>query len=104
VEKWDLSADTYSRYEIREVARDVNGKVAYSADGRKIICSRASDDGIFLRSTEDRLQPPLTMTMPEMELKTFSSDSDGRCVHTLFVSEDESAAVKRLNIETGDEV
>jgi WD40 repeat protein len=46
----------------------------------------------------------MTMTVPTMDCKTFSVDSDGRHVDTLFVSEDEPAVVKRWNIETGDEV
>jgi WD40 repeat protein len=102
--EWNLSADTHSTYEVREVARSVDGKVAYSADGTRMICSWGGVDGIFVQSTEDRSQPLMITTVPAMQLQTFSFSSDGKHVDALFAPKGERAVVKRWNIDTGDEV
>jgi WD40 repeat protein len=107
VEEWNISADTHSRYKICEVGGERNfwdGKVAYNADGTRIICSLRGVDGIFARLTEDRSQPLMKMTVPAMKIKHFSLASDGKHVDALLVFEDEPAVLKRWDLGNGDEV
>jgi WD40 repeat protein len=109
VEEWNLSTDTHSTYNYDLPEADKRGdswygNVAYNADGTRVICYWSAIDAILVWSTEDRSQPLMEITIPAMNINTFSLDSDGIHVDALIAPKGDPVFVKRWNTEIGDEV